>query len=93
MRQPRRGSSGVTVRYVGAREDIDFNNVTQPRVVLPGYTVVDVAAEYRILALGRSAMSVTGRVSNLFDRRYDEIATYAAPGRMILVGGRIDVGG
>jgi len=43
--------------------------------------------------LGRSAMSVTGRVSNLFDRRYDEIATYAAPGRMILVGGRIDVGG
>ena len=90
---PRRGSSAVTVRYVGARQDIDFTNVTEPRVVLPGYTVVDVAAEYRILALGRSAMSVTGRVSNLFDRRYDEIATYAAPGRIILVGGRLDVGG
>jgi len=30
-------------------------------------------------------------VVNLFNRHYDEIATYAAPGRTVLIGGRIEV--
>jgi vitamin B12 transporter len=86
-----KGSFGVTAHFVGTRDDIDFDSDT--RVVLAGYTTWDLVGDYRLLqgsAHGPN-LSLTARVVNLFNRRYDEIATYAAPGRTVLVGGRIEV--
>jgi outer membrane receptor protein involved in Fe transport len=72
-----RGSISGTVRFVGTRDDINFNapTATTARVVLPGYTTVDVAGEFGITpasAGGRGA-SLTVRVSNLLNRQYDEV--------------------
>jgi vitamin B12 transporter len=86
-----KGSFGVTAHFVGTRDDINFDSDT--RVVLAGYTTWDLVGDYRLLqgsAHGPN-LSLTARVVNLFNRRYDEIATYAAPGRTVLVGGRIEV--
>ena len=38
-----KGSVSTTVRFVGTRDDIDFNSGN--RVVLPGYTTVDLAGD------------------------------------------------
>ena len=86
-----KGSFGVTAHFVGTRDDINFDS--DSRVVLAGYTTWDLVGDYRLLqgsAHGPN-LSLTARVVNLFNRHYDEIATYAAPGRTVLVGGRIDV--
>jgi vitamin B12 transporter len=86
-----KGSFGVTAHFVGTRDDIDFDS--DSRVVLAGYTTWDLTGDYRLFqgsAHGPN-VSLTARVVNLLNRHYDEIATYAAPGRTFLVGGRIEV--
>lgn len=85
------GSIAATARYVGTRDDIDF--ASGSRVVLPGYTTVDLAGDFRLFTTGPGgpSFSLTARAINLLNRHYDEIATYAAPGRTVLVGGRIDL--
>jgi outer membrane cobalamin receptor len=35
-------------------------------------------------------VALTARVDNLFDKRYQEVFNFDAPGRRIVVGGRID---
>jgi vitamin B12 transporter len=92
-----RGSLAVTGRFVGTRDDINFNAPfpgTTARVLLPGYTTVDLAGEYPLVAAGGRgpALSLTVRAINVLNRHYDEVATYAAPGRTVLVGGRVVVG-
>jgi vitamin B12 transporter len=86
-----KGSLGVTAHFVGTRDDIDFDSDT--RVVLAGYTTWDLVGDYRLFQATSHGpnLSLTARVVNLFNRHYDEIATYAAPGRTVLVGGRIEV--
>jgi len=92
-----RGSVGVTVRFIGTRDDINFNALTDAsaRVVLPGYTTVDLAGEYRIAGTPSSGptLSLIARASNLLDRHYQEVYSFAAPGRVIMVGARIVAGG
>ena len=51
----------------------------------PGFTVVDVGASWRIVP----AVEVTGRIGNLFDRRYEETYGFPALGRNIMVGVRV----
>lgn len=85
-----RASGAATVRFVGTRDDIDFT--AGHRVVLPGYTAVDLAGDYRLIGTPTATgFSLTVRATNLLKRRYQEVATFAAPGRTILVGGRLDV--
>jgi vitamin B12 transporter len=86
-----KGSFGVTAHFVGTRDDIDFDSDT--RVVLAGYTTWDVVGDVRLFQATSHGpnVSLTARVVNLFNRHYDEIATYAAPGRTVLIGGRIEV--
>jgi outer membrane cobalamin receptor len=82
---------------VGTRDDINFNapTGTTARVVLPGYTTIDVAAEYNLAGNGPAGrgISLIARGINLLHRRYQEVYTYEAPGRIILVGFRIVAGG
>jgi vitamin B12 transporter len=87
-----RGSVAATVRFVGTRDDINFNALsgTTARVVLPGYTTVDLAAAYRLLTRGKGTLSLTARATNLLDRHYQEVYSYAAPGAIILGGVRVE---
>jgi vitamin B12 transporter len=91
------GFLSATVRFVGTRDDINFNapTGTTARVVLPGYTTIDVAAEYNLAGNGPAGrgISLIARGVNLLGRRYQEVYTYEAPGRIILVGFRIVAGG
>lgn len=51
----------------------------------PGFAVADVGGA---LTLGRG-VEVFGRVGNLFDRRYEEVLGYPAPGRYVMAGVRV----
>jgi outer membrane cobalamin receptor len=92
-----RGSTSLSVLYVGSRDDINFNALSDStaRVVLPGYTTVDLYGAYRIFggSHGMPGFSLTLRVANLFNRQYQSIYSYAAPGRTVLAGGVLDIGG
>jgi vitamin B12 transporter len=84
---------GAAVRYVGERDDRDFAN--DVRVTLDAYTLVDLTAELSLAALshGLSPLALTARVENAFDRSYEPVFGFAAPGRTVLIGARATIGG
>jgi vitamin B12 transporter len=91
---PGHGSTlGVVVRYTGDRDDRDFAN--DVRVALPAYTVVDLTAALSLASLshGLSPFTLTARVENAFDRTYQPVFGFDAPGRTVLVGARAMIGG
>ncbi|CAN5279475.1 TonB-dependent vitamin B12 receptor [soil metagenome] len=102
IRRPRRQAAGTlsyigwrgggvtaAVRYVGARPDLDFREFPSPMVELPAYAVGDISASVRLLgAAGGDELSLTARIENLFDKRYEEVLYYEAPGRALLLGAR-----
>jgi vitamin B12 transporter len=78
----------VGVRWVGRRDDLDFNQPAgSRRVTLDPYTHVNVAAEYTI-----GMVDLTGKIENLFDDESDEIAGFRPRGRTVLLGGRFATG-
>ena len=70
-------STGAAVRYVGRTYNNDAN--TQ---VVKGYTLVDLRVAYPINA----RLEAFGRIENLFDKDYQTILNYGAPGRGAFVG-------
>ena len=59
-------------------------------VVLGGYATVDATAEMRVLDAGpRTPLSVTLRIENALDRRYEAVKNFPSPGRTVLVGLRL----
>ncbi|HEU5183569.1 MAG TPA: TonB-dependent receptor [Gemmatimonadaceae bacterium] len=80
-----RGSLSLTANRIGSRHDVGY-------VRLPWYTTVDVAGEVRVFERGPSGVSITGRLENAFDERYEAIAGFSAPGRALLLGGRVTLG-
>ena len=79
-----RGSLAVTAHRVGSRHDVGY-------VRLPWYSTFDIAGELRV-AQGRGAdVALTLRLENAFDAAYEAILNYRAPGRTLLLGGRLDV--
>jgi vitamin B12 transporter len=82
-------ASGVTFRaglhHLGARDDLDFSRWPAERVTLPARTTTDLAA---VVALGRWAPGITlrGRVDNLFDVRWEEVAGFKGRGRLLMLG-------
>jgi len=48
-----------------------------PRLLAPGYTTVDLAADYAVT----SQVTVGARLSNLFDERYQTPVGFLGPGR------------
>ncbi len=53
----------------------------------PGFTVVDAGASWRV----SRQVEIFGRALNLFDRAYEEAYGYPAPGRLGMVGLRVDL--
>jgi vitamin B12 transporter len=51
----------------------------------PGYAVVNVGGAFRVVR----GVDAVARVLNLFDRAYEEVLGFPAPGRMFFAGIRI----
>ena len=85
-----RGNLNMSLNYSGEQLDVFFSPITftVDRVVLPSYTVVDLAASWKLT----QSMDLTARVSNLFDEEYEEILGFVRPGRAAYFGlrGRFD---
>lgn len=64
----------ASVLYVG--ETSDFDRVTFVPVTLPSYTVVNIAADYRV----SETMSLFGRIDNLFNQEYEVPDGFEATG-------------
>lgn len=88
----RAGFASLGVRYVGARDDLDFTTFPAVRVTLPAVTRVDVGAEYTFALGSGAALVATARVENLLDDRTRDIANYPARGRVVWLGGRVRAG-
>jgi len=67
---------GATLHAVGDRHD-DAANTRR----LPGYLTVDLRLQYPI----GSRWLLQARAANLFDERYETVATYAQPGRTVFL--------
>jgi len=75
----------VGVRWVGKRDDLDFNRPAgSRRVTLDPYTHLNIAAEYAI-----GTVQLTGRVENALDDRAPEVAAFRPRGRTFLIGARV----
>ncbi len=71
-----RGNLNMDINYVGTRDDRDYSTFPATRVTLGPYTLVDLAASY---ALTKN-VTITGRIENLLDQDYQEVAGFGTPG-------------
>jgi len=71
------GSIGADLRYVSRQRDSNFNNnYAKP------FTTIDAYASYDV----SKNVALYTRVENLFDKDYQEVRTYNAPGMSVYVG-------
>ena len=80
--------TNLAVAFVGDQQDLDFRTFPAPRVTLPSYTTVDVAASYLLLRdrLHLRELTAFGKILNLFDEKYEQIFGFSAPGITFLLG-------
>ncbi|MGY0799532.1 TonB-dependent vitamin B12 receptor [Lysobacter sp. A286] len=64
------------IGLTGAAEGARFDDVANTRR-LPGYTTLDLRAEYALT----DALTLQGRLANVFDRDYETVSFYNQPGR------------
>ena len=78
-------SATVTVRYNGPQNDLFFGNYPPLLVDLPSFTLVNLNATYRVTP----QVELYGRVENLLGTRYQEVYSFASPGRAAYGGVRL----
>lgn len=90
----RSGSFSAIASYVGKRPDVDFAEFPSPVITLPAYVKLDLSASVEVLhgASGKSALSLTARVENALDRKYEDVLRFPAPRRTLLLGARYSGG-
>ncbi len=71
-----KASVSVDMKYVGTREDLDFSTFPATLVRLSPYTVVDLALSYAVT----KNLTVTGRLENLLNQDYEEVAGFGTAG-------------
>ena len=76
----------LEVIYVGGSDDKDFSTFPASRITLEGYTLVNIAAHYSLFKF----LSITGRIENLLDVKYEEIFGFGRPGLSGYAGFRIN---
>jgi len=85
-----RGNLNLKVNYSGSQQDDFYSPVSfvAERVDIDPYTVVDLAGSWELTG----SLQLTGRISNLFDKQYEEILGFMRPGRAVYAGlrGRFD---
>jgi vitamin B12 transporter len=62
--------------YTGRRKDLDFSTFPATTVTLPDYSLINLAASYRIA----ERLEVFVRVDNVLNRDYQEVIGFGAPG-------------
>ncbi|MEM9912789.1 MAG: TonB-dependent receptor [Pseudomonadota bacterium] len=80
-------SGTLTIRYNGEQDDVTFTDptfVTTPIVTLAEYVLVNLNAEYRVA----DNVTIFGRIENLLDEDYEEVFSFATPGRGAYAGVR-----
>lgn len=77
-----RGSVSADIRHVSGNYDTKFYTFPYETDVLPSYTTVDVAADYDLT----DNLTLTGRVTNLFDDDAVDVWGFANRGRAAYVG-------
>lgn len=73
----------VTYQYIGERYDSNFNTYPAERVKLGGVSLWDLAVSYPVT----SALTVRGKIANLFDKEYETVYGYATAGREYTLSG------
>jgi vitamin B12 transporter len=86
--RPASAGVGAALNFVGKRADTDFSQYPYTRVTLPVYTKLDISAELPIAAHSRSGLTLSARVENTLNKRYEDVLHFAAPGRTVLIGAR-----
>lgn len=86
--RPSSASFGASISVVGKRPDFDFAQFPSPRVTLPSYTKLDLSTELPLTRFRRGGLTLSGRIENALDKRYEDVLHYAAPRRTILIGAR-----
>ncbi|KAA9130302.1 TonB-dependent receptor [Marinihelvus fidelis] len=85
-----RGNLNLDIDYTGEQYDVFYDPATfvSSQVKLDAYTVVDLAASWRLTR----SLELIGRVDNLGDEDYEEVYGYTRPGRAFYGGlrGRFD---
>ncbi len=82
-------SMAASVALVGKRPDMDFAQFPSPRVTLASYAKSDLSVEYPLTPADRGGLKLNARVENLFDKRYEDVLHFAAPGRVVFLGARV----
>ncbi len=75
------GDIGLNARYMSSRKDVDINS-PYGLVFVKSYTTVDLSTNYKF----SDAVTIYGRLDNLFGKDYEEVYAYGEPG-MSLYGG------
>lgn len=83
----RKLSGTVTVRYNGKQQDVAFTDPSYVplNVTLKSYSLVNLNVEYQITP----KISAYGRIENALNKQYEEIFSFATPGRAAYVGVRM----
>lgn len=82
-------SGTLTLRYNGRQQDVTFTDptyATSPVVTLKEYVLVNFSTDYKITP----NISVFGRIENLIDEDYEEVFSFANPGRAAYGGVRVN---
>ena len=82
-------SIGASADYVGKRPDMDFSQFPSPTLTLAPYVKLGLSGSLRVFRTDATSVSLTARVDNALDRRYQDVFNFPAPGRAILVGARL----
>ena len=82
-------SVGASANYVGKRPDMDFSQFPSPTVTLASYVKLGLSGSMRVFQTAATTVSLTGRVDNLLNRRYQDVFNFPAPGRAILIGAKL----
>ncbi|MEO7102825.1 MAG: TonB-dependent receptor, partial [Gemmatimonadaceae bacterium] len=80
---------GASAQYVGKRPDMDFSQYPSPTVTLPSYVKLGLSGSVRVLHSNATSVSITARVDNALDRKYQDVFKFPAPGRAVFIGARI----
>jgi vitamin B12 transporter len=86
----KRGNLNMKLNYNGSQLDDFYSPITYlpERVEIDAYTIVNLAGSWKLT----KSLDLTARISNLFDKEYEEILGFVRPGRAIYAGlrGRFD---
>lgn len=82
-----RFSTTLTLRYNGRTDDLAYidPSYVPVRISLQPYALVNLAAQYQL----RPGIALFGRVENLLDEGYEEVFSFATPGRGAYGGVRV----